>query len=244
MAVDPTDDETRDHKGGDEEDESDLVPIKRQPKSLLASKSLPSVSSALDDFIISANQKLMDVAEFTPETREQGLRDEIAELKKKLATAESKAAAAAATEAPAPAAGGRSWGAIIGAFVVGAGLMFAIGKLTAPSAPAAEATPTAVAPSQPPASPTPVADPVAHEPSAPTTATAATPPSEPVATPTPPTVAVKQSPPSSKTPKPAKTPSTPTTPKQPKQPVAGQDGSASKPPPAGDGSGGDLYNPF
>lgn len=260
MAIDPNDDdEHRDATPNDDEDESDLVPIKRQKKSLVARKSLPTVESALDDFIIQANQKLMDVAEFTPETREQGLRDEIADLKKKLAAAEAKAAAAAAaastaTEAP-QASGGPSWGAIIGAFVVGAGIMFAVGKLTSSDAPrpAAQPTPTAVAPSEPAPSPptptpAPVVDPVAHQsatgttPTAPATATTPTTtaqaPSEPVAAPRPkqPTVAAKQPP--------KQPPRQQPTPKQPSVPAAGQDGAAPKPTPPQDGSGSDLYNPF
>ncbi len=250
MAIDPNDDdEHRNAKPDDDEDESDLVPIKRQPRTLVARKSLPSVESALDDFIIQANQKLMDVAEFTPETREQGLRDEIAELKKKLAAAEAKAAraaetAATATEAP-QAGGGRSWGAIIGAFVVGAGIMFAVGKLTSSEAPrpAAQSAPMAAAPSEPAstpptATPPPVVDPVAQQPATGTTPTTPTTtaqaPSEPAmaARPKQPTVAAKQS------------PKQPKTPKQPSVPAAGQDGSAPKPPPPQDGSGSDLYNPF
>jgi hypothetical protein len=241
MAVDPNDDDKQDEKRDvdtdEADDESEFVPIKRQPKSLLASKSLPSVSNALDDFIISANQKPLDVAEFTPETREQSLRDEIAELKKKLAAAESKTATAAEPEAPT--AGGRSWGAIVGAFVVGAGLMFAVGKLTSSSeAPRQYAPPAAMDESAPRPDDKPnVADPIAHEPATPVAPpVAVAPPSEPaMQTPAqppkqPPTVASKQP------------PKQPKSPKQPKEPA--QDGSASKPPPPQDGSGGDLYNPF
>lgn len=256
MAIDPNDDdENRDATPDDDDDESDLVPIKRQKKSLVARKSLPTVESALDDFIIQANQKLMDVAEFTPETREQGLRDEIADLKNKLAAAEAKAAKAAdavavASDIPEPAQG-RSWGAIVGAFVVGAGLMFGIGKLTSSDAPrpAIDSTPTAVAPGEPaPSTPTvtppPVVEPVAQQPATGTTSTPPTTPTPPTTTaqapsdrttaprPKQPTVAAKQS------------PKQPTSPKQPKAPAAGQPDSPPKPPPTQDGSGSDLYNPF
>jgi hypothetical protein len=253
MAVDPNDDDKQDEKrdaGANEnmdDDESAFVPTKRQPKSLLASKSLPTVENALDDFIISANQKLLDVAEFTPETREKALRDEIAELKKKLAAAESKATA---VDAPTPSPGGRSWGAIVGAFVVGAGLVFAVGKLTSSHEAARPyAPPAAMDETEPRPQDTPdVADPIAAQPPAvppvepppPVTQPPVTPAATPPVT-RPPAVAAKHSP---KQPKQPEQPEQPEHAKQPTEPAAGHDGSAAKPPPAQDGSGGDLYNPF
>src|SRR4051812_38843765 len=149
----------------DDDDDEDLVPIKRQPKMLSQRKSLPSVDGALDDFIVSANQKLLDVKEFTADSREQQLREDVAALEKKLAAAEARLDKQATAQAPAREAppATRSWGMIIGAFVIGGGIAFGAAKAMQPSAsqgvathecePAHEQVAAPAAPLAPPAPP-------------------------------------------------------------------------------------------
>lgn len=231
MAVDPKDDR-------DDDDEESAGPTRRIPKHLGVRKSLPAVESALDDFIIQAKQTTLDTKDFTPETREQQLRDQVAALEKKLAAAEARA-----VDEPAAAHRSRPWGAMLAAFVVGAAAMYAVTFVLAPHD-TPDRAPVA-APSDP--APTPVQ---AQAPTPPTTPTPApTPAPAPAAPPTPvpapePAVAAPApapEPPKAAAAKPKQAKPRPTQPSEGDKPKPAPTPS---PPPATGSSGGDLYNPF
>ncbi len=245
MAVDPKDDDETD-------DGTELAAERKVRRARSLSKSQRTVETALDDFIARANEKILDVSGFDAAAREQQLQAEIAELKKKLADAESDEAntktsvalpkaKAAAVEPERIVETRLKWAPVIGAFLLGCGAMFAINLATKPDAPPTQT-----------AAPTP---PVAAQPGSPNTAATATPIAEP---PTPPA-------PTTTTPTTPETPAQVTqlpTPKQPKQPklpkqtattTPATTTSETTPPPAttppkatpqqGSGSG-ELYNPF
>jgi hypothetical protein len=134
MAVDHDDtSDDRDHDGGSSDEDSGAVIASRRLTQLKKRESLPSVESSLDSFINKANEKLFDVANVKPENQEDALRREIDELKKRVADAEAKAAAAhsraAEAEARVEIRRPKPVGAVLAAFVVGAGAMFAVSFL-------------------------------------------------------------------------------------------------------------------
>lgn len=231
MAVDPKDDH--------DDDEESAGPTRRIPKHLGVRKSPATVESALDDFIIQAKQKTLDVKEFTPETREQQLRDQIADLEKKLAAAEARAVDEPTAGPPRS----RPWGAMVAAFVVGAAAMFAVTFVLAPHD-TTERAPVA-APSDP--SPTPVQ---AQAPTPPPTPTPAPPPAPvPAAAPTPtpdPEPGVEEPTPAPERPKAAasKAKQTKPRPAQPSEDAKPKPTPTPAPPAETGSNGGDLYNPF
>jgi hypothetical protein len=233
MAEDASDDK-RESDGDDNDDP--VVPVRRQTKALSAHRSAGSVENALDDFIIQAKQKTLDVSEFTPETREKQLREEIAELKRKLAQAEERNSEREATTTP-----GRPWGAIVGAFALGAAAMFGFHLATKSDrpAPVANAPTTTSEPSPPHAPQVPPTPPE-------TPATAALPPETGSSgAPTPPTPQTTATNTTAQVVKPPPTKPGPNKTKPVRRPPPPGDGAAkpSSPPAAGSGSG-DLYNPF
>jgi hypothetical protein len=212
----------------------------------------PSVESSLDDFISRANDEIVDVAKFDPDSavdRELALQQEVDELKQRLASA------------PAPVARSRGWGKLVIGYVLGCASIFAVTTLMPKSSPPAQPAtavtapatvqPTPTAPPTPAAQPTPTAPAVQPTPSAP-----AVQPTAPVAvqpTPTAPAEAVTPiepapvaAPQPAVAPPPIAQPPAPKVTKKPRRAVkpATEQPSTPQEPATDTGSANGLYDPF
>jgi hypothetical protein len=130
--------------GDDVVDEAASTTPPRRPSSPIARPKTASVESSLDAFIARAKDKPLDVTDFDTGRREKILRDELDDLKAKLAEAEARPR--------------RSWGLTVGAFLVGGAIMFAVSfviprsdKVPAPAPPGEVVSPApTVTPIEPP----------------------------------------------------------------------------------------------
>jgi hypothetical protein len=226
MAADSTHDPASDADADAPRDEA-VPEQRRSPGSALLKQAgaLPSVESSLDAFIAKANEKLLDLADFDPATRERALERERDELTQQLAEARALLADArdAATRTEAPSRRGSRWPGLIAAFVSGGAAVFAALAWMPQDRP--EAAPAR--------SPAPAVEPVVR-----TTVP------EPAATPAP-TPALEPAPAPTPTPPPTSTPAASPSPAAVSEPVPKKRPPPRKqsadPKPKGDE---DLYNPF